>query len=72
MHSGPIALRDPAFDAVAALCRRFHVRQLDLFGSAVDGRFDPMHSDLDLLVEFEELPGGGVRGCLFLSARRPG
>jgi predicted nucleotidyltransferase len=40
--------------ALAAICRRFHVRQLDLFGSAVTGRFDPAESDLDFLVAFEE------------------
>ena len=35
------------------LCRRFHVRRLDLFGSAVSGEnFDPARSDLDFLVEF--------------------
>ena len=43
-------------DALPALCRRFHVRQLDLFGSAADGGFDPARSDLDFLVAFEELP----------------
>lgn len=38
---------------VAALCRRFHVRRLELFGSAAMGGFDPERSDLDFLVEFE-------------------
>ena len=36
-----------------ALCRRFHVRRLDLFGSAARGDFDPERSDLDFLVEFD-------------------
>jgi uncharacterized protein len=35
------------------LCRRFHVRRLDLFGSAAGDDFDPARSDLDFLVEFE-------------------
>lgn len=35
------------------LCRRFHVRRLDLFGSAARGDFDPERSDVDFLVEFE-------------------
>src|SRR5271167_5100381 len=39
-------------DEVRALCRRFHVRRLDLFGSATRGDFDPARSDLDFLVEF--------------------
>lgn len=40
-------------DAVAELCRRFRVRRLDAFGSAVrPGAFDPSRSDVDVLVEF--------------------
>ena len=42
-------------EALSALCRRFHVRRLDLFGSGASGRFDPARSDLDFLVEFERL-----------------
>ena len=36
-----------------ALCRRFHVRRLDLFGSAARGDFNPERSDIDFLVEFD-------------------
>ncbi len=39
-------------EELRALCRRFHVRRLDLFGSAARGDFDPARSDLDFLVEF--------------------
>ena len=35
------------------LCRRFHVRRLDLFGSAAREDFVPARSDLDFLVEFD-------------------
>ena len=38
-----------------SLCRRHHVRRLELFGSAASGNFEPTTSDLDFLVEFEEL-----------------
>lgn len=38
---------------LAALCRRFHVRRLELFGSAARGDFDPGHSDIDVRVEFD-------------------
>ena len=38
---------------LAELCRRFHVRRLDLFGSATGEDFYPSLSDVDLLVEFE-------------------
>jgi uncharacterized protein len=40
-------------EELQALCRRFHVRRLDLFGSAARGDFDPEHSDVDFLVEFD-------------------
>ncbi|HET8995360.1 MAG TPA: nucleotidyltransferase domain-containing protein [Acetobacteraceae bacterium] len=41
-------------DAIAELCRRFHVRRLEVFGSAARGEdFDPQRSDADFLVEFE-------------------
>ena len=42
-------------DAVERLCRQFRVRRLELFGSAVGTKFDPMTSDLDFLVDFEDL-----------------
>ena len=34
------------------LCRHYHVKTLELFGSAADGSFDPGRSDIDFLVEF--------------------
>jgi uncharacterized protein len=36
-----------------ALCRRHHVRRLDVFGSAARGDFDASRSDIDFLVEFD-------------------
>jgi hypothetical protein len=36
---------------LTALCRRFHVKRLDLFGSGTGERFDPARSDLDFVVE---------------------
>ncbi len=39
------------------LCRRYHVRELSVFGSAARGEMRP-ESDIDLLVEF--LPGAQV------------
>jgi len=43
-------------DVLDGLCRRFHVRRLDLFGSAATGDgFDPAQSDLDVLVAFDPL-----------------
>jgi len=37
---------------IAELCRRYHVRRLDLFGSATGGQFDLARSDVDFVLEF--------------------
>jgi len=37
---------------IAALCRRYEVKYLELFGSAAHGDFDPNCSDLDFFVDF--------------------
>ncbi len=50
-----IRLVEDKRDAVEKLCKRFKVRRLDLFGSAVGREFKPESSDLDFLVEFQEL-----------------
>jgi len=41
-----------SLEALTALCKRYHVRELALFGSARRADFGP-ESDIDLLVEFE-------------------
>ena len=46
---------DEKSEAVADICRQFHVRRLELFGSANTNEFDQQTSDLDFLVDF--LPG---------------
>ncbi len=43
---------------LTALCQRYRVLRLELFGSAVDDRFDAETSDLDFLVEFFPLQPG--------------
>lgn len=40
---------------IQALCRRYGVARLEVFGSAADGTFDPASSDIDFLVEY--MPG---------------
>src|SRR5260370_234544 len=42
-----------------ALCRKYHVKTLEVFGSAADGSFDLARSDLDFLLEF--LPAAAGR-----------
>ena len=51
--------------ALPALCHRFHVRHLDLFGSATDGRFDAARSDLDFLVAFDDMPEAAYADAYF-------
>lgn len=43
---------------IAALCRKRHVRHLEVFGSATRETFDAQTSDLDFLVEFDSLAPG--------------
>ena len=50
-------LLDKKRDAIAALCARFDVERLEVFGSALRGDFDPEQSDLDLLVQFKPISG---------------
>lgn len=63
--SETIAFGTTELSALPALCRRFHVRHLDLFGSATDGRFDAAHSDLDFLVAFDDMPEAAYADAYF-------
>jgi predicted nucleotidyltransferase len=61
----PAAVEIPS-ERLADLCRRYRVRELSLFGSALREDFGP-DSDVDVLVEFE--PSAQV-GFLTLSKMR--
>ena len=37
------------------LCKKYRVRNLAIFGSALNDSFDPRRSDFDFLVDFEEM-----------------
>ena len=39
-------------DKIRAICERFGVARLELFGSAARNDFDPAKSDIDFIVEF--------------------
>ena len=52
-------------DAVRALCEKYRVKRLTIFGSAVKGTFDPAKSDVDFVVEFEWDPDPLERGRLW-------
>jgi uncharacterized protein len=43
-------------DDIAALCDRYRVARLAVFGSAATDTFDPAGSDLDFVVTFLPLP----------------
>lgn len=47
------AIIDPQLAEVSALCRRYGVRKLELFGSATTGAFDPQTSDFDFLIDMD-------------------
>ena len=47
-----IELIEDKRNAIEALCRKYCVARLEVFGSAADGSFNPDTSDLDFLVEF--------------------
>lgn len=49
-------LLDQKQKEVADLCRHAGARRLDAFGSVVRTDFDPLHSDLDFWVEFDNAP----------------
>jgi hypothetical protein len=64
-------------EQIAELCRRYHVRRLELFCSALRGHFEAGRSDFDFLVEFEPLTAGyaktyfGLLEALELLFKRP-
>jgi len=51
-------------DQLILLCKKYKVAELDVFGSAATGDFDPARSDIDFLVEFTT---GKVPGLIGLS-----
>lgn len=56
-------------DAIVALCRRYGVERLEVFGSAADGRFDAAHSDIDFIVRLarDAAPAQGSLGRRFVA-----
>lgn len=54
LQVGPFIFDGPA---LAAICRRYEVRELSLFGSAARGEMQA-ESDIDIMVEFQ--PGAGI------------
>ena len=50
---------------IAALCRQSGARRLDAFGSSVRADFDPVRSDFDFVVEFDDLPPADYAASCF-------
>ena len=61
MHAAIFSRRED----IAALCRQFGVKRLDLFGSAAEGSFDPLRSDFDFLVDLGERPSAAYVDAYF-------
>lgn len=61
-----IGLIEDNYESLKHLCERYHVKQLEVFGSALTGdQFDAEKSDLDFLVEFLPLQPGEHAECYF-------
>lgn len=52
-------------EEVRALCEKYGVKKLGIFGSAVKGTFDPETSDLDFVVEFFPREPTGFKDVYF-------
>ncbi|MCO5297006.1 MAG: nucleotidyltransferase domain-containing protein [Fimbriimonadaceae bacterium] len=60
-----VSLDDATRQALEALCEKYAVRRLKIFGSAARADFDAERSDLDFLVEFGPPPVGMRLGVQF-------
>ncbi len=52
------SLIEAKHNEVTRLCKRYGVGRLELFGSVAAGRFRAEKSDLDFLVEFQDMAPG--------------
>jgi predicted nucleotidyltransferase len=60
-----IGLIEQHREQIAALCRRYRLKRLELFGSAASGAFDPGHSDIDFFYEFDPSDTDGLADRFF-------
>jgi len=61
-----IDLIEKNYETLKKLCVQYKVKRLEIFGSAVRSEdFDPEKSDLDFLVEFEQLQSGEYADSYF-------
>jgi predicted nucleotidyltransferase len=50
---------------IAALCRKYGVKRLELFGSAARGDFNSTKSDVDFFYEFASVETAGIANRFF-------
>jgi predicted nucleotidyltransferase len=50
---------------IIALCMRYRVKRLELFGSAASGDFDSAHSDIDFFYEFDKREDSDIADRFF-------
>ncbi len=65
------ALLASQLPSIAALCERFGVAQLELFGSATGPDFKPEASDFDFLVELDRQAPGSRAAPLSMTDKAP-
>jgi predicted nucleotidyltransferase len=64
MNALPAVLEEN-MEAIRALCQKYRVKRLAVFGSAATGTFDPKRSDVDFVVEFFPMSGIEVWDAYF-------
>ncbi len=61
-----ISFIEENYELLKRLCKKYHVKRFEIFGSALTGQgFDPEKSDLDFLVEFLPLQPGEHANAYF-------
>lgn len=60
-----LAIIEEKLDVVRELCVTYHVKRLELFGSAAQDRPAEQPNDLDFLVEFLSMPPVEYADCYF-------
>jgi hypothetical protein len=53
-----IGLLEEKHEDMVRLCEKYRVKRFEVFGSAANGDFNPDRSDLDFLVEYQDLESG--------------
>ena len=60
-----IQLIEDKREELSRLCEKYHVKCLEVFGSATSDDFEPDRSDIDMVVEFLPMPPAQHAECYF-------